>query len=467
MKRTHWSSQLGFILATAGSAVGLGNIWRFPYLAGQNGGGTFLLLYLICVFGLGYFILTAKLTFGRTAQTNIIDGFQVVAQKNKKNIHPCWGLTAGFLTVFNTFFVGGIYLIVIGWTLFYFYHSSLYLIGLSDNPMNKETFLSLTGSFSQQFFWGCICVLTTILILIRGIKKGIEKFSLYLMPILFSLLVFLVFWILNLPNAFDGLKFYLVPNFEVLGFTSDGFQFKTLADLLIKVLGQAIYSLSLGLGTVFIYGSYLSNNENIVKSAKWIVLLDTLVAFFAGLIILPAVFSFNLAPETGPTLTFITLPLVFEQIAGGSFLMFLFFSLLFIAALTSLISIYEPIVNLLIEKTKISRTTAVCLTGVGNIIGTSVILLSFTKTLPIQINGKNLFDVVDTLTGSFTIAALVFFCLLFMGWVVSTALIRNLQMGIEKPLSKFYKRYLRFTLRFTAPLVMIVLFINALLDLFK
>lgn len=467
MKRTHWGSQIGFILATAGSAIGLGNIWRFPYLAGQNGGGTFLLLYLICVFGLGYFMLTAKLAFGRTAQTNIIDGFQVAAQKNNKSVHRSWGLIAGGLTLFNTFFVSGVYLIVIGWTLFYFCHSTLYLFGLSDNPINSQTFESLTGSFAQQMFWGCICVVATILILIQGIKKGIEKFSLYLMPILFFLLVFLVFWILSLPNASEGLKFYLIPNWEAMGFTSNGFQFKTFADLLIKVLGQAIYSLSLGLGTVFIYGSYLSNKENIVKSAKWITFLDTLVAFFAGLIILPAVFAFNLEPQAGPTLTFMTLPLVFEQMTLGSFLMFLFFALLFIAALTSLISIYEPIVNLLVEKTKISRPTAVCLTGAGNIIGTSVILLSFTNTIPLQIKGKNLFDVIDTLTGSFTMAALVFFCILFMGWVVSTAIIRNLQQGCEKPLSKFYKRYLRFTLRFTAPLVLLTLFINALFDLFK
>ena len=467
MKRTHWGSQIGFILATAGSAIGLGNIWRFPYLAGQNGGGTFLLLYLICIFGLGYFLLTAKLAFGRTAQTNIIDGFQVVAQKNNKSVHRFWGVTAGSLTVFNTFFVSSIYLIVIGWTLFYFCHSSMYLMGLTDNPLNKQTFESLTGSFSQQLLWGSLCVLATVLILIRGIKKGIEKFSLYLMPILFFLLVFLVFWILTLPNATTGLKFYLIPNWEAMGFTSDGFQFKIFADLLIKVLGQAIYSLSLGLGTVFIYGSYLSNKENIVKSAKWIVLLDTLVAFFAGLIILPAVFSFNLAPETGPTLTFITLPLVFEQISVGSFLMFVFFALLFIAALTSLISIYEPIVNLLTEKTKLSRSVAVGVVGLGNILGSCVILLSFTNTLPIQINGKNLFDMIDTLTGSFTMAALVFFCLLFMGWIVSTAIIRNLQEGTDKPLSKFYRRYLRFTIRFTAPLVMLILFINALMDLFK
>lgn len=150
MKRTHWGSQIGFILATAGSAIGLGNIWRFPYLAGQNGGGTFLLLYLICIFGLGYFLLTAKLAFGRTAQTNIIDGFQVVAQKNNKSVHRFWGVTAGSLTVFNTFFVSSIYLIVIGWTLFYFCHSSMYLMGLTDNPLNKQTFESLTGSFSQQ-----------------------------------------------------------------------------------------------------------------------------------------------------------------------------------------------------------------------------------------------------------------------------------------------------------------------------
>lgn len=463
MKRIHWGSQLGFVLATAGSAIGLGNVWRFPYLAGQNGGGTFLLLYLICVFGLGYFLLLAKLAFGRTAQTNIVDGFQAVALKNNKKVSPIWGIMGGWLAFVNAVLVSSVYVVVIGWTLCYLVESGARLIGFSGMPMTAETFDLLTTSFSQQLLWGALCIAVTSFVLIRGVKKGIEKISLFLMPVLFCLLVFMAGWMMLMPGASKGIAFFLTPDFTAMGFTPEGFHFKTFGDLLLKVMGQAIYSLSLGLGVIFVYGSYLPNSTDLFKSTKWIVILDTLVAFMAGLIVLPAVFAFNLSPETGPALSFITLPLIFTQMAGGSFFMFLFFILLFIAALTSLISIYEPIVSLLMDKLRLTRFFATLVTAVLNFSGTAVLLLSFTKTVSITVMGKDLFTAVDALTGSFTMGIMVFFCTLFMGWIVSTTVIRNIQAGHKELVSKFFKRYLRLTLRFTAPFILFVLFLNALL----
>lgn len=463
MKRVRWGSQIGFILATAGSAVGLGNVWRFPYLVGQNGGGAFLLLYLICVFGLGYFLLLAKLAFGRVAQTNIVDGFQVVAEKNNKKVSCIWGIMGGWLSFLNAIFVGSVYVVVIGWTLCYLIESLEQLIGLSTRAMTAETFNLLTSSFYQQLLWGILCVVVTSFVLVRGVKKGIEKISLFLMPLLFILLVFMACWMVLIPGSGKGIAFFLTPDFTAMGFTVDGFQFKTFADLLLKAVGQAIYSLSLGMGVIFVYGSYLSNNTDLFKSTRWIVVLDTLVAFIAGLIILPAVFAFNLSPEMGPALSFITLPLVFTQMAGGQFFMFLFFMLLFIAALTSLISIYEPIINLLMDKLHLTRLFATFVTAGLNLIGTSIILLSFTKVIPLTVMGKDLFSVVDVLTGSFTMGIMIFFCTLFMGWIISTALVRNLQNGHQTRISKFFKRYVRFTLRFTAPLILFILFLGALL----
>ncbi len=466
MKRVEWGSNLGFILATAGSAIGLGNVWRFPYLAGQNGGGSFLLLYLISVFALGYFLLLAKLAFGRLAHTNLIDGFKVVAKKGGKNISQNYGRFAGFFTMFNTLLVGSIYLVVIGWTLFYCYDSLLHLFSIKDSGPNKELFETLTTSFSGQLFWGSLCALISCLVLAKGVKQGIEKMSLYLMPILFFILIFMMIRVMFIPNAIEGVKFFLTPNLKTLGFLETGFSFKTFADLFLKALGQAIYSLSMGLGVIFVYGSYLSPKQNLLKSTKSIVLLDTLVAFIAGLIIIPAVFAFNLESNAGPTLTFITLPLVFSQITGGTFFMFLFFVLLFIAALTSLISIYEPPVNLLIEKTKINRISAVILIGTVNIFGTILVLLSFTKIVDIQIANQDLFNFFDMLTGTFTMTFMVLFISLFMGWVISTILVKNLTSH-EKQVSKFFKRYLRFTLRFTAPLVLILLLINGVISLME
>lgn len=466
MKRAEWGSNIGFILATAGSAIGLGNVWRFPYLAGQNGGGSFLLLYLISVFGLGYFLLLAKLAFGRLAHTNLIDGFKMAAKAGNKSISQNYGRFAGFMTMFNTLLVGSIYLVVIGWTLFYCKDSLFYLLSIKDTAPDKTLFEGLTTSFSEQLFWGGLCAVISALILVKGVKKGIEKMSLYLMPLLFILLIFMMIRMLFVPHAIEGLKFFLIPDLKSLGFLDTGFSFKTFSDLFLKALGQAVYSLSMGLGVIFVYGSYLSKKENLIKSTKSIVILDTLVAFIAGMIIIPAVFAFHLEPNAGPTLTFITLPLVFKQIAGGTFFMFLFFVLLFIAALTSLISIYEPPVNLLIEKTKLNRTSATLLVCGVNILGTVLVLLSFTKVFDITLLGQDLFNFFDMLTGTFTMTFMVLFISLFMGWRISTVLVKNLTSG-EKQVSKFFKRYLRFTLRFTAPIVLILLLIMGFINIFE
>ncbi|MBR4927486.1 MAG: sodium-dependent transporter, partial [Alphaproteobacteria bacterium] len=181
MKQVHWGSKLGFILATAGSAIGLGNIWRFPYLVGQYGGGSFLLLYILCVIGLGYFLLLGKLAFGRVAQTNIVDGFAITASKNKKQVCSFWGYGIGGLAIMNALLVTGVYVVVIGWTLSYWVLSTVHLFG-APVQINTDMFKSLTSSFGSQMIWGGLCILMTSLILIKGVKKGIERISFLLMP---------------------------------------------------------------------------------------------------------------------------------------------------------------------------------------------------------------------------------------------------------------------------------------------
>ena len=463
MARIHWGSKLGFILATAGSAVGLGNIWRFPYLVGENGGGSFLLMYFLCVFGLGYFLMLAKLAFGRTAQTNIIDGFSVVAEKNKKQISAWWGRVWGMAAMINVLFVSGVYVVVIGWTLAYV------IFGIGQffegaNIIDSGVFERLTGSFEQQLFWGIMCIFMTTAILVKGVKKGIEQASLILMPFLFLLLVFMAIWIYFLPNAEQGIAFLLTPNWEAFGFTQNGFNIKSFADLFLKAMGQALYSLSMGLGVVFVYGSYLSDKTDLKTSAKWIVGLDTFVAVMAGMIVLPAVFAFGLQPTQGPALSFVSLPLIFAQMTGGKVFMLMFFVLLFVAALTSLISIYEAAVSLMIDKLRVSRIKATVLMALVNTMITAVILASFTKKVDWHIRGQDLFSALDTLTGSYTMSMVVLMATLFMGWGVSTVVVRNMDRGADKPLSKFFKRYIRFTLRFTAPIILIVLFFVAIFN---
>lgn len=455
MQRTHWGTRLGFILATAGSAIGLGNIWRFPYIAGQNGGGAFLLLYLCCVFGLGYFLLLGKLAFGRTAKTNIIDGFSVVAEKAQKTPHRIWGRLAGTLCCANILLVGSIYTLVMGWTLAYAIQSFFVLIGISSLEMMPTYFSRLSQSFGTQFLCGLFCLITTGVVIAKGVKQGIERASLFLMPILFILLIFLVGRMLMISGAEKGVAFLFRPDWTQIGFATDGFHLKQFTSALLTALGQSIYSLSLGLGVIYIYGSYVSDKTNLSRSAFSIAILDTMVSFLAALLVLPAVFAFGIQPTEGPSLTFSSLPHVFNNIWGGSVFGFLFFSLLFVAALTSLISIFEPFVNLLIEKQNLSRKRATALTIGLMGFGFSVILLSFTKIIPYTIHGKDLFSLVDFLTSEYTMGLLIIVICLFVGWVGMKPIMHNIaNTGFP---THTFKSYFKLTIKFFAPLILLIL----------
>ncbi len=447
--RATWGSKIGFILATAGSAIGLGNIWRFPYLAAQNGGGAFLLMYLLCVIFLGYFLLTAKLAFGHIAKTNFMDGFKVV----KPDVSSLWGKIGGSLTLFNIFAVSSIYVIIIGWTLSYCVAAVNNLVGAAKIKIDENLFTSLTSSYGEQLFWILLCMTIAGLILMKGVKSGIEKVSLYLMPILFFLLLFMAGWMLFSPGTKNGFIYLFTPRWEELGFLKHQFNWHQFSHLTLLALGQAIYSLSLGLGTCFIYGSYLKEGSGIKKSAFWIVLLDTCVAILASMIVIPAVFAFDLQSNQGPALSFITLPFVFDKMIGGSFFMVAFFMLLFLGALTSLISIYEPAINLVMEKLHLTRTKST-LTVLGfNLILVLIVLASFTHLLDF---GKNLFDLVDYTTGTYTMGAMILVYCIFMGWRISPRLLRNLHNN------KFiFKAYFRFVLKWLTPAVLVILFFSA------
>jgi len=449
--RAHWGSKLGFVLATAGSAVGLGNIWRFPYLIAQNGGGAFLLVYLLCVALLGYFLLTAKLTFGRIAETNFVHGFQKVTDGKASR---WWGRVGGFLTLFNIFFVAAVYVVVIGWTLSYVVAAAKNLLGLNVAQIDKDLFGTLTSSFGMQLFWGVLCVAVAFLVLLRGVKGGIEKACLYLMPFLFALLIFMVGWMFMVPGSEKGLLYLIKPNWVDLGITAGGFDVHKLAHTTLLALGQAIYSLSLGLGVCFIYGSYLKPETDIKKSALSVVILDTLVAVLASMIVVPAVFAFGLESNQGPTLSFVTLPFVFNQMVGGKVFMFVFFLLLFVAALTSLISIYEPAINLLIERKHISRWKACLCVAIVNLILSMIVLASFTGHLNVTISGKNLFDFVDNMTGAYTMGLMVLVYCIFMGWKIWPQIRNNLQIK-----NKLFERYFSFVIKILSPLVLVLLFI--------
>ena len=447
--RATWGSKIGFILATAGSAIGLGNIWRFPYLVAQNGGGTFLLVYLLFVGFLGYFLLTAKLAFGYVAKTNFMDGFKAVDPK----VSSWWGKIGGSLTIFNIFAVCAVYVIVIGWTLSYVVAAGKNLIGIDKITINENLFESLTSSYSEQLFWILLCLALSGLVLMKGVKSGIEKVSLYLMPILFFTLIFMIGWMIFIPGTKQGFAYLFTFHPEQLGFSASGFDWHLFAHLTLLALGQAIYSLSLGLGICFVYGSYLKSGKGIQKSARWVVILDTVVALLAAMIVLPAVFAFGLEANQGPALSFITLPFVFDKITGGSFFMFIFFILLFLGALTSLISIYESAVNFIMEKLNINRSKATLSVLGINILCTLIVLASFTKIIDF---GENLFNLLDYVTGTYTVGAMILVYCIFMGWKICPKLLQNLHNN-----GPVFKTYFRFVLKWMAPLVFIFLFLSA------
>lgn len=449
--RSYWGSKLGFILATAGSAIGLGNIWRFPYLIAQNGGGAFLLVYLLCVGLLGYCLLCAKLSFGHISGTNFVDGFTKVTNSHSS---AWWGRIGGFLTLFNILFVSGVYVVVIGWTLSYLIASAKNLIGLDVISIDKNLFKDLTSSYMSQLFWGVLCVCTAVFVLVRGVKRGIEKTSLYLMPFLFVLLIFMVVWMFLLPGSEKGLQYLFSFSLDQLGFSEDGMDWHKLGHITLLALGQAIYSLSLGLGVCFIYGSYLKPGTNIRKSALCVVILDTLVAVLASMIIIPAIFAFGLESNQGPALSFITLPFVFDQMVGGKIFMFIFFLLLFIAALTSLISIYEPAIDFMVTKKNLSRTKATWLVCGANLVLSMIILASSTNYISFKILNRNLFDFADYLTGSYTLGLMVLIYCIFIGWRIFPNIIKDLQIS-----NGFERVYFNIVLKYVLPIVLILLFI--------
>ena len=457
-----WGSKLGFILATAGSAIGLGNIWRFPYLAGQYGGGAFLLLYLLCVGGLGYFMLTAKLAFGRAARTNIVDGFRVVGAKNGQSVSRTWGILGGWLGFATGVMISSVYIVVIGWTLSYVVEGACLWLGLSGHQIDKALFERLTTSFGYQWFWGFLCIVLTCLILMKGVKKGLEQVSLYLMPVLFCLLLFLVLWMIFLPDSNRGILFYLRPDWSKIGWTAGGLNGPVFLRALLTVFGQAIYSLSLGMGVVFVYGSYLDKHTDIKAATRWIVGLDTLVAFLAGMIVLPATFVFGLEAGQGPSLSFVSLPLIFNQMIGGTFLMLLFFMLLFLAGLTSLLSIGEALINLTTDILKTGRCQATLIVGGMSLLGITIVLLSFTGVIPLKIAGQDLFDFINGITGDYMMPLMIFVCCIFMGWRIYPIIVATLGQGSGHQ-SKAFKIYLRLVLRWLAPIIVATVCIGTLL----
>lgn len=443
--RGSFGSKLGIILATAGSAVGLGNIWRFPYMTGQNGGAAFILIYLVCIFLLGIPGMLGEFIIGRHSAANAARAYKNLAGGKS------WAFM-GYMGVFTSMIILGFYAVVAGWCLQYLYASIMAQVQ-GDSEFVKNYFVEFSSNPIKPTLWTVAFILITHTVVVRGVRNGIEKASKILMPLLFILLIVIVMASCSLPGAIKGIEFLLKPDFS-----------KVDENVLLEALGQAFFSLSLGTACLCTYASYFNRQTNLLKSASQIVVIDTIIAILAGLMIFPAAFSVGVKPDSGPSLIFITLPNVFnEAFAGmpilGYVISVLFYALLVLAALTSTISMHEIGTAFFYEERKISRkngawieTIACCIIGI-------LCSLSQGAIPELSLFGKDFLTCCDNLTAQLLMPLGSFLTCLFLGWYVPKKLVRDefTNWGTLKGL--LFPVFL-FMIRFVSPICIFMIFLH-------
>jgi len=442
--RGAWSSKAGFILAGAGSAIGLGNIWRFPYMTGDNGGAIFVLVFLVFCFLIGYPVMIAELTLGRHTEKNPVGMFNSLSGGR-----PLWKLVGG-LCVLSGFTIFSWYSVIAGWVVGYVYKTA---VGAFETQLTNEAIDTIFSSFVSNtpvvMVLHALMIFMAAFVVSGGVRGGIEKFSKWLMPILFALLILLAIRSVTLEGAMEGLRFYLYPDFS-----------KVSGVMVLKAMGQALFSLSLGMGTMITYGSYLSKKENIATSAAWITSFDVLVSILAGFVILPAVAAMHQSYAQGPDLIFKVLPSIFGSMPGGYFFGLGFFTLIIIAALTSTVSILEVPVAYFVDERGWSRKQAVTFVAcLAWLIGTPAALshgaTAFLTRLPGI--GASFFDVISTAFGDISLSIGAFFIAVFVAWVWGVA---KATKEIESEGNSFaVKAIWSFLIKFVAPIIILIVFL--------
>ena len=436
--RDHWATKLGFVLAASGSAIGLGNIWRFPYKAGQYGGGAFVIAYIVSVLIIGIPIMIAEFIIGRSAQKSPVGAF------NQLGSNPAWPLI-GWLGVLSGFIILSYYSVVGGWILRYIWESGFYFFKEgSAGPI----FSSFLANPWQQLFWHGLFMLMTMIIVRGGITTGIERWSKLLMPSLLIILLILMINSLRYPGAEEGIQFILRPDFSKL--TREG---------ILEALGHAFFSLSLGMGAMLTYGSYLDKETNISSSALEIVVLNTFYALMAGLMIFPIVFTYDVDPQVGPGLFFITLPEVFARMPAGQLVSISFFVLVAFAAITSAISLLEVVVSYFIDELNWSRKKADYVMGaVIFLIGIPSALSWSTLKGTTLFGSRDIFDSLDFLATNYMLPVGGFFIALFAGWILTHGQKEAEIKRIENTFH-FYDIW-HFLVKYIAPLAVLVILLQ-------
>ena len=442
-KRDTFSSKLGFIFAAAGSAVGLGNLWRFPYLAAKYGGGTFLLTYIILALTVGFALLVSETALGRKTGNNPIKAYKMLGAKKLK--------IGGWLNSIIPVLIVPYYCVVGGWVCKYLFE---YLRGSSHLLTQDTYFSSFISSSLSPAFWLIVFAVLTFIVVIKGVEKGIEKVSKVLMPILVAMAIFISVYGLMTPGAIEGLKYYIIPDFS-------NFSIMTV----IAAVGQMFYSLSIGMGILFTYGSYMKKEVDMEKAISQVEIMDTLIAFLAGLMIIPAVFAFSgkESLNAGASLMFITMPKVFDSLQLGGFIGLVFFLLVLFAALTSAVSLMECSVATLMEQLHISRKKA-SFVMIGEMLLLGIpISLGYGVLGWIQPLGMTLLDFFDFVTNScmMPVAALSTVLLIIFVTKIST-------VSDEVKISSVFKRekIYNFVMKYICVPTLIVILLSYILSTF-
>lgn len=442
-KRATFGSKIGVILATVGCAVGLGNIWRFPYMLGENGGAAFLLVYISCILFLGIPVMITEFFIGRYSRKNAAGAFKVMAPGTKWSVIGYNGVAAAFLIL-------GYYAVVSGWTLEYIVQAfSGSLEGKNATDFADEFTAFSTGVF-RPILWTVVFIALTHIIIISGVKEGIERASKVMMPVLFLILIALCVRSATLPGASEGLSFLFNPDFSKID-----------SSVVLSAMGQAFFSLSIGMGCLITYASYFGKQTNLQTTALQVTILDTLVAVLAGVMIFPAVFSFGIEPTTGPELVFITLPNVFEQLPFGNIWSFVFFVLLALAALTSTISLHEVSTAYVHEEYHVSRKKAAIIVSVGVTIVGILSSLSMGLLKSYTLFGLNFFNLLDFVTAKIMLPLGGMMICIFTAKRVDKLLLKEEVTNHGTIRFYFFNTY-AFFVKYIAPIAIGLIFLNEL-----
>ncbi len=441
-KRSFFDGRLSAVLVAAGSSVGLGNIWRFPYVAGSNGGGAFVLVYIGCLLLLGMPVMMAEFTIGRHTRRNAVGAYRSLDKR--------WSWI-GYNGVVSALLIMGFYFVVAGWVGAWLVRSaSGQLSALSDSAACAESFASFTSSPWAPLAYTLGFILLNHAVIVLGVKKGIERSARFLMPLLFVMLVVLAIRSLLMEGAAEGIEFFLRPDFS-----------KIMPRTVLMAMGQVFFSLSVGVGTMVTYASYFNRETDLKRTVLQVSLIDTGVAILAGLVIFPAVFSAGIAPEAGPSLVFITLPDIFNSMGHPALWSSIFFLLLAVAALTSTISLHETATLYLHEEWHLSRSTAAWITTMCCVLLASLASLSMGALKGWQIGGLNFFDQLDFLTANILLPLGGLATCIFAGWVLDRKVLAE-QMHSGTPRTAFLSGALVVLLRWICPVLLVMIFLDNL-----